>query len=160
MNFLGTANPRALRRLQSIMPSSSLGNHVFFHRPEFEKILEEHTLSMIRNHEFSSSLLAFCGSRHVSAAVETAKIANDLTVAMSGYKRHHMEFKSECHGSPRTGKFVSQGGDENGSVLSVDDGSQLTRRSPKSVTESENNGLHSTRCSFSFGQHRDNRVPS
>ena len=99
-----TANPRALRRLKAVMSESSLESHVFFHRPDFEKILEHHALSMIRNHEYSSSLLTFCGSKHVSAAVERAKIANDLTVAMSGYRRHHMEFKSECNGCPKTGK--------------------------------------------------------
>ena len=99
---------------------------------------------MLRDHNYSSLLLAFCGSRRVATAtaVERAKYANDLIVAMSGYKRHHMELKSECNGSPsNTGKFAKQGGgEENGSMLSANEhGSMLVRvssiinKSPKSI---------------------------
>ena len=118
--FVTDTNPRALRRLKDKASTVSLGNHLFYHRPDFQKILEKRTLSTIRNHEYSSSLLAFCGSTRVSIAVEQAKIANDLLVVMSGYKRHRMDFKSECHGSPRTGKFIEEKVDKNGSEKSAD----------------------------------------
>lgn len=140
------SNPRALRRLRTMMSKSSLGSHVFFCRPDFDKILEQHALLMIRDHAYSSSLLAFCGSRHVSAAVERAKVANDLLLHMSGYKRHHIEFTSECNGS--TKRSPGKKNESNGE----DSDSQLNNRASKSVVNESNgngNGLYSSKQSFS-----------
>ena len=80
----------------------------------------------------------------MSAAVETAKVANDLLLHMSGYKRHHIEFTSECNGSPKRSP-----GKKNGS--SGEDGdSQLNDRASKSaVNESNGNGLYPSKQSFS-----------
>ena len=50
-----------------------------------------HTLGTIKNHEYSSTLLAFCGSRHVSSVLESA-------VVLVWRDTNIMDFKSECHG--------------------------------------------------------------
>ncbi|KAL7545999.1 hypothetical protein ACHAWF_009342 [Thalassiosira exigua] len=106
------ADPRALCRLQNAMSKSSLHERVFFHRPDLQQLLETHSIAMIKAHgnEYTSSLLTFCGSRHVSAAVEKAKIANDLIVSMAGHKGHHMAFETDSNG-PLPFKLTS-GGDE------------------------------------------------
>ena len=86
---------------------------------------------------------SFGVTRHVSVAVERAKIATDLIIAMSGYNRHHLEFNSETNGSPKTRNIVKEGGDnDDGSVLSSEtQGGQLVdissrvNRSPRSFAE-------------------------
>ena len=88
---------------------SSLGRQVYFFRPDFQKILENHTLEMIGKHEYSSTLLAFCGSRQVSTELQRIKIEHDTLVAMSGYKRHCIDFKSECLGRAATIKHSDDG---------------------------------------------------
>lgn len=50
-----------------------------------------HTLGTIKNHEYSSTLLAFCGSRHVSSVLESA-------VVLVWRDTNIMDFKSESHG--------------------------------------------------------------
>ena len=62
---------------------------------------------------------------------------------MSGYKRHHMEYKSETNGSPKTGKFEKErNGKDDGSVLSSEnqgvrpvDAVSIVNRSPGSFAE-------------------------
>jgi len=62
-----------------------------------------HTLGMIKNHEYSSTLLAFCGSRHVSSVLESA-------VVLVWRDTNIMDFKSECHGpSYKPGKGAGDG---------------------------------------------------
>lgn len=134
---LSLGNPRAIQRLKDVMATSSLNQNVSFQRADFEDILEDHTLSMIRHRECSSSLLAFCGSKHVSAAVEKAKIQHDLTVAMSGYKRHQIEYISECNGSPKIGKYgsLSEGDRTVASADDGSDGSHITHKQPRHMIE-------------------------
>jgi len=86
-----------LRREITAMALYKKGS-IFFQRPDFESIIENHSLDMISNLRNSSSLLAFCGSSVLSRAISEYKIQNDMLKAMTGNKKHQMEFVSEAYG--------------------------------------------------------------
>ncbi|KAL3939665.1 MAG: hypothetical protein SGBAC_005642, partial [Bacillariaceae sp.] len=46
------------------------------------------------------SLLAFCGCPKLSADIHHAKRSNDMITAITGHKKHQMEFVSESYGGP------------------------------------------------------------
>jgi uncharacterized membrane protein len=69
-----------------------------FCRPDLENILESHTLDLIATRRSSCSVLAFCGSPALSSSLHQCKISNDMLTAITGNKRHQMEFVSESYG--------------------------------------------------------------
>lgn len=75
---------------------------VHFGRPDFSDIIKKHTLDLIESRQSSSSVLAFCGSPVLSQKINQAKISNDLLTAMTGNKKHQMEFVSESYGGIQT----------------------------------------------------------
>lgn len=71
---------------------------VYFGRPDFCEIVENHTLEMIATRAKSYSLLAFCGSAKLAQELHHDKISNDMVAAITGNKQHQMEFVSESYG--------------------------------------------------------------
>jgi hypothetical protein len=75
---------------------------IVFERPDFEKILEKHSLDVICSQRqtsgCSSTLLSFCGSPVLGQIIHQAKINNDMTLFMTGNKKHQMEFVSDSYG--------------------------------------------------------------
>jgi uncharacterized membrane protein len=65
-----------------------------FCRPDLENIIENHTLDLIATRRSSCSVLAFCGSPALSSSLHQSKMSNDMLTAITGNKRHQMEFVS------------------------------------------------------------------
>jgi len=74
---------------------------IHFCRPKLAQIIESHTLDLIHNRQSSSSVLAFCGSPVLSQKLHQDKISNDMLTAMTGNKKHQMEFVSESYGGAK-----------------------------------------------------------
>jgi hypothetical protein len=72
-----------------------------FHRADIPRIIEDHTLNLICNRHTSYSLLAFCGSPELAHDVHYHKISNDMVTAITGNKKHQMEFVSESYGGAK-----------------------------------------------------------
>ena len=71
---------------------------VSFGRPDFDRLIENHTLKMICTRKKSYSLLAFCGSTEIAQEIHHHKISNDMITAITGNKQHQMEYVSESYG--------------------------------------------------------------
>lgn len=101
--------------LRETLKGSDLLNSgsIFFERPNFGKIIEDHSIRLANSKDFSSSFLAFCGSPKLSDELSQIKISNDLLMTMLGYKRHNMEYHSESYGgvksAPASNQFKVQG---------------------------------------------------
>eukprot|EP00543_Licmophora_paradoxa_P014987 CAMPEP_0202471054 /NCGR_PEP_ID=MMETSP1360-20130828/83405_1 /ASSEMBLY_ACC=CAM_ASM_000848 /TAXON_ID=515479 /ORGANISM="Licmophora paradoxa, Strain CCMP2313" /LENGTH=687 /DNA_ID=CAMNT_0049096985 /DNA_START=495 /DNA_END=2558 /DNA_ORIENTATION=- len=82
----------------------------FFERPDVSKIIENHSLNMVATRQNSYTVLAFCGSPRLSQQINEMKIANDISVVITGNKYHQMEYVSESYGGykPLSGKTVQQ----------------------------------------------------
>jgi len=78
---------------------------VHFGRPKLEELIENHTIEMIDKRQYSSTLLAFCGSPVLSHKIQEIKTSNELTTTLTGHgELHHMNFISESYGSPKSSK--------------------------------------------------------
>jgi hypothetical protein len=77
---------------------------IHFGRPDLEKIIENHTLDLIATRRSSCSVLAFCGSPELSLSLHQHKISNDMLTAITGNKRHQMEYVSESYGGVKKSK--------------------------------------------------------
>ncbi|CAB9518019.1 generating NADPH oxidase heavy chain subunit [Seminavis robusta] len=83
-----------------------------FGRPNFDQLIEDHTIRMICTRKKSYSLLAFCGSQDVAEELQRSKVSNDMVTAITGQNNaHQMEFVSESYGGSKrekkTGKETS-----------------------------------------------------
>ena len=98
--YVTDKDPTARQLLQDDMKGMRLfqDGRVHFGRPDFAELIENHTLDMIETRNYSSSLLAFCGSPRLSSYLRRTKIANDMVTAMTGHKHHKMEFIAESYG--------------------------------------------------------------
>lgn len=72
-----------------------------FCRPDLEKIVENYTLDLIATRRSSCSVLSFCGSPELSRKLHEFKISNDMLTAITGNKKHQMEFVSESFGGAK-----------------------------------------------------------
>jgi hypothetical protein len=71
-----------------------------FRRLHISKTIQDLTLDLVCNRRSSYSLLAFCGSPKLAQEVHQHKISNDMVTAITGNKKHQMEFVSESYGGP------------------------------------------------------------
>ena len=85
------------------------GGAIKFGRPDFARLIEDHTLNMICTRKKSYSLLACCGSQQVAEEIHHHKVSNDMAMAITGHKAHQMEFVSESYGGSK--KESKQGND-------------------------------------------------
>jgi hypothetical protein len=76
---------------------------VHFGRPDFGKVIENHTLDCITTTRNSYSLLAFCGSPEIAGKIHQVKIGNDMVTNITGNGHHQMEFVAESYGGHKTG---------------------------------------------------------
>jgi ABC-type multidrug transport system fused ATPase/permease subunit len=96
------ANEQLRRDMESTAIYQSGAIH--FGRPDLEKIIENHTLNLIATRRSSCSVLAFCGSPELSLNLHQHKISNDMLTAITGNKRHQMEYVSESYGGVKKSK--------------------------------------------------------
>jgi len=68
-----------------------------FGRPDFATVIGDYTLELVTTRRNSYSLLAFCGSPKLAQELHHCKISNDMVTAVTGYKKHQMEFISESY---------------------------------------------------------------
>jgi hypothetical protein len=99
--FVTDTDQRAVALLQQELLLHSLSNYVRFERPDFAEIIEHHTLDMITTRRNSYSVLSFCGSPVLAGVLHHLKINNDMVAAVTGNKRHQMEFVSESYGGSK-----------------------------------------------------------
>ena len=112
---------------------------VHFGRPDFSRVIEDHTLDMITTRTKSYSLLAFCGSAELAKELHHDKISNDMLAAITGNKQHQMEFVSESYGGCKKEKKLKP-------ISSDEDGEDIPRRQNSTVT------VLSTRKSVTYGE--------
>uniref|UniRef100_A0A7S2EV36 FAD-binding FR-type domain-containing protein n=1 Tax=Ditylum brightwellii TaxID=49249 RepID=A0A7S2EV36_9STRA len=74
-----------------------------FERPDFPQIIEDHTIDRVDDERspHTNTLLAFCGSPHLSSVIGSAKIVNDITKFITGNKLHQMHFVSESYSASK-----------------------------------------------------------
>ena len=87
----------ACAQLQEEMKTAS-GIELSIGRLVIGRWIEDYTLRMIDAHKRSHSLLAFCGSSNLAQEFHQQKISNDMIKAVTGYRRHQMDFVSESYG--------------------------------------------------------------
>jgi uncharacterized membrane protein len=104
------ANEQLRREIENTAVYRSGAIH--FGRPDLEKIIENHTLDLIATRRSSCSVLAFCGSPELSMSLHQHKISNDMLTAITGNKRHQMEYVSESYGGVKKSKPKQQPKDE------------------------------------------------
>jgi hypothetical protein len=106
--FVTDKDQRAVALLKQELLHHSLGQGrcdcIHFERPDFNEIIENHTLDMITTRRNSYSVLAFCGSPTLAGELHHLKINNDMVAAVTGNKRHQMEFVSESYGGSKGSK--------------------------------------------------------
>ncbi|CAJ1961984.1 unnamed protein product [Cylindrotheca closterium] len=74
---------------------------ITYGRLDIPRWIQDHTLRMIDSESKRSySLLAFCGSPELAHEMHQSKISNDMITAITGNKKHQMEFVSESYGGP------------------------------------------------------------
>ena len=83
-----------------LLPSRDNTLDISFSRLDIPLKIESHTMDMIMNRQCSYSLLAFCGSDRLAREILYHKISNDMITAITGNKKHQMEFVSESYGGP------------------------------------------------------------
>lgn len=115
---------------------------IYFDRPDLPKVIEDHTIDMICSKRNSYSLLAFCGSPSLGREIHHHKISNDMMTAITGNKRHQMEFVSESYGGVKASKKIKV--DQNESEM--ENMQPLTTR--RNMSYFTGRGLLSKRDSF------------
>jgi hypothetical protein len=115
---------------------------IAFSRPDLPKVIEDHTIDMICSKRNSYSLLAFCGSPSLGREIHHHKISNDMMTAITGNKRHQMEFVSESYGGVKASKKVKVDDTES----EMENMQPLTTR--RNMSYFTGRGLPSKRSSF------------
>jgi hypothetical protein len=100
---------------------------VHFERPDFARLIENHTLKMICTRKKSYSLLAFCGSPEVAQEINHQKISNDMITAITGNKQHQMEYVSESYGGCVCRREKNEEDEISGSIPMAETDSLTTR---------------------------------
>jgi hypothetical protein len=96
------ANEQLRREMESTAVDQSGAIH--FGRPNLEKIIEKYNLNLIATRRGSCSVFAFCGSPELSLSLHRHKISKDMLTAITGNKRHRMEYVSESYGGVKKSK--------------------------------------------------------
>lgn len=97
-----------------------MSKQVFFVRPKFNQILEDHTSDLIDYRQMSSTLVVFCGGPQLSGLLQEQKTTIELYLAALGHNSHLLDFISESYGAPKSGKQEVSGMD-----VQVAEGSSL-----------------------------------
>jgi hypothetical protein len=108
--YVTDTDQQAVALLQQELLHLSLGGQsgcIHFERPDFGAIIENHTLDRISTRRNSVTVLAFCGSPTLARELHHLKINNDMVAAVTGHKRHQMEFMSESYGGGSSQKKAS-----------------------------------------------------
>ena len=95
----------AVDALRSELGEGSLWSAGAIHlvRPDLDQVLQDYTIDLIEEEQTSSqSMLAFCGSPALANTLHHCKISTDLVKAITGHKRHQMEFHAESYGEAKT----------------------------------------------------------
>jgi len=102
---------KACRQLRREIRTTSLylSGAIKFHRPDLERVIEDHSIDLICTRSSSHSLLAFCGSPQLAEEVHSCKISNDMVVAITGNKKHQMDFISESYGGSKKQSLPASG---------------------------------------------------
>ncbi|CAJ1963165.1 unnamed protein product [Cylindrotheca closterium] len=113
----------------------SCGIKIIYGRLDIPRSIQDHTLRMIDSHRRSYSLLAFCGSPKLAHEIHRSKISNDMITAITGHKKHQMEFVSESYGGPPSkskleGKAQTRPDDENKQDFGLNSRSDVRYESP------------------------------
>jgi hypothetical protein len=98
--YVTDKDPMHVTSLQHDIQSTRLyqAGCVHFGRPNFQGVVESHTLEMICTRRNSYTLLAFCGSPQLASELHQVKIYNDMMIQVTGNEKHQMEFVSESYG--------------------------------------------------------------
>lgn len=129
--YVTDADEKACRQLRSQIQSTSLYSNgaIKFHRANLERVIENHSIDLICTRSSSHSLLAFCGSPTLAREVHKCKISNDMVVAITGNKKHQMDFISESYGGPKRQRLVSPIEEDNRGDDSTSETPVATRKS-------------------------------
>ena len=109
-----------------------------FGRADLSRVIEDHSLDMVGSRGTSQSLLAFCGSPQLAREIHSYKISNDMVLAITGNKKHQMDFVSESYGGVKKKVAKLELKDDTGGSQSSEckDMKPLTTRRNMSYTDS------------------------
>jgi len=98
--YVTDPDERAVRLLKRELSDTAMYKNgmVRFGRPDIGQIIENHSVEMICTRRSSHSLLAYVGSPELAREIHECKLFNDMKVAITGNKKHQMEFVSESYG--------------------------------------------------------------
>jgi predicted ferric reductase len=108
--YVTDKDQHAVALLKQQLLTHSLYDCVHFARPDLAEILENHTLNMITTRRNSYTLLAFCGSATLAKHLHHLKINNDMVTAVTGSKKHQMDYVSDSYGGVK--KIVTKSVDK------------------------------------------------
>ena len=105
--YVTDPDPESLRLLKRELTNTLLyqSGSVRFGRPDIGKMIEKHSIDMICSRRSSYSLLAYVGSPELAREIHECKLFNDMKVAITGNRRHQMEFVSESYGGINKAKL-------------------------------------------------------
>jgi hypothetical protein len=151
------ANEQLRREMENTSVYQSGAIH--FGRPDLEKIIENHTLNLIATRRSSCSVLAFCGSPVLSLGLHQQKISNDMLTAMTGNKRHQMEYVSESYGGVKKSNPEQQPKDE-GKKSGAKKSSVHLRETSPDEGEPDLHGSFATQSTSSSDESSDDELAS
>jgi len=98
--FVTDRNEQALRTLMHELAGTSLFQNGFVHfgRPDIGRMIEDHSIETITTRKSSYTLLTYVGSIELAREIHECKLFNDMKIAITGNKKHQMEFVSESYG--------------------------------------------------------------
>ena len=88
--------------------SKENGSHfsLEFNRPDFEKMMEDHMITLIDNLKQSRTVMAFCGSPKLASTLNTVKLETQAIVRSTGHHHHGLEFMAESYGGVKSPKQI------------------------------------------------------
>ena len=138
--YVTEKDPRASKMLKEELAGTPLYEKgwVRFGRPDFGRLIEDHTIELISTRRTSRTLMAYVGSRELANELHRLKISNDIVKAITGNKNHQMDFVAEnyggCKPKDRFGKGISDPYDDIAEQLEANVRSPLTTRRNKRTT--------------------------
>jgi CTP:phosphocholine cytidylyltransferase-like protein len=81
-------------------------------------MIQDHTTELIKTRSHSHSLLAYVGTPQLAEEIRHCKLSNDMVTAITGYRKHQMEFVSECNSGVKAKDNSNAASSENAVAVS------------------------------------------
>ena len=98
--YVTDPDPDACKALYQEVKGTSLFQSGCVHvgRPNFASIIEDHSIGLVCTRRTSSTLLFHVGSEALAREIHQCKLLNDVNLALTGNKKHTMEYVTDNYG--------------------------------------------------------------